>query len=131
MGECITVLAEHCVIRINLNPFFAHATSHQQKQLLKCAFQEPWRNAETISILGAYLPQRPSDAKDAWADASKRYQNEYISTKCRYDLTAKQKQAINAENRKMLVEVKKRKVDFERLSAVLAYYEELKVKNHF
>lgn len=131
MNNQITVLVERCTMQINIDPFFTQATLAKQKKLLGYVFQEPWRNEETIRILDAYLPQKQAQAKDAWENASKRYQNEYTGTQFRYDLTAQQKRTIEAANRKMLNEVKRCKAKYERWGKIIAYYEMLKTKNHF
>ena len=131
MNNQITVLVERCTMQINIDPFFTQATLAKQKKLLGYVFQEPWRNEETISTLGTYLPQKQAEAKEAWEAASKRYQDEYISTQFRYDLTAQQKRTVEAANRKMLNEVKRCKTKYERWGKIIAYYEMLKTKNHF
>ena len=131
MNNQITVLVERCTMQISLDPFFTQATLAKQKKLLGYVFQEPWRNEETISTLGTYLPQKQAEAKEAWEAASKRYQDEYISTQFRYDLTAQQKRTVEAANRKMLNEVKRCKTNFERWGKIIACYEMLKTKNHF
>ena len=131
MNSQITVLVERCTMQINLDPFFTQATLAKQKKLLGYVFQEPWRNEETIRTLDAYLPQKQAQAKDAWENASKRYQNEYTGTQFRYDLTANQKRTIEAANRKMLNEVKRCKAKYERWGKIIAYYETLKTKNRF
>ena len=131
MNNQITVLVERCTLQINIDPFFTQATLAKQKKLLGYVFQEPWRNEETIRILDAYLPQKQAQAKDAWENASKRYQNEYTGTQFRYDLTANQKRTIEAANRKMLNEVKRCKAKYERWGKIIAYYETLKTKNRF
>lgn len=132
MNNQITVLVERCTMQINLDPFFNRTTPlAKQKKLLGYVFQEPWRNEETISTLGTYLPQKQAEAKEAWEAASKRYQDEYISTQFRYDLTAQQKRTVEAANRKMLNEVKRCKTNFERWGKIIAHYEMLKTKTHF
>ena len=131
MNSQITVLVERCTMQISLDPFFTQATLAKQKKLLGYVFQEPWRNEETIRTLDAYLPQKQEQAKDAWENASKRYQNEYTGTQFRYDLTANQKRTIEAANRKMLNEVKRCKAKYERWGKIIAYYETLKTKNRF
>ena len=132
MNNQITVLVERCTMQINLDPFFNRTTPlAKQKKLLGYVFQKPWRNEKTISILGTYLPQKQAGAKGAWEVASKRYQDEYISTQFRYDLTAQQKRIVEAANRKMLNEVKRCKTNFERWGKIIAHYEMLKTKNHF
>ena len=131
MNNQITVLVERCTMQINIDPFFTQATLAKQKKLLGYVFQEPWRNEETIRILDAYLPQKQAQAKDAWENASKRYQKEYTGTQFRYDLTANQKRTIEAANRKMLNEVKRCKAKYERWGKIIAYYETLKTKNRF
>lgn len=53
-------------MQINLDPFFNRTTPlAKQKKLLGYVFQEPWRNEETISTLGTYLPQKQAEAKEA------------------------------------------------------------------
>lgn len=131
MNSQITVLVERCTMQINIDPFFTQATLAKQKKLLGYVFQEPWRNEETIRTLDAYLPQKQAQAKDAWENASKRYQKEYTGTQFRYDLTANQKRTIEAANRKMLNEVKRCKTKYERWGKIIAYYEMLKTKNRF
>ena len=132
MNNQITVLVERCTMQINLDPFFNRTTPlAKQKKLLGYVFQELWRNEETISTLGTYLPQKQAEAKEAWEAASKRYQDEYISTQFRYDLTTQQKRTVEATNRKMLNEVKRCKTNFERWGKIIAHYEMLKTKNHF
>ena len=131
MNNQITVLVERCTMQINIDPFFTQATLAKQKKLLGYVFQEPWRNEETIRTLDAYLPQKQAQAKDAWENASKRYQNEYTGTQFRYDLAANQKRTIEAANRKMLNEVKRCKAKYERWGKIIAYYETLKTKNRF
>lgn len=131
MNSQITVLVERCTMQISLDPFFTQATLAKQKKLLGYVFQEPWRNEETIRTLDAYLPQKQARAKDAWENASKRYQKEYTGTQFRYDLTANQKRTIEAANRKMLNEVKRCKAKYERWGKIIAYYEMLKTKNNF
>ena len=132
MNNQITVLVERCTMQINLDPFFNRTTPlAKQKKLLGYVFQEPWRNEKTISILGTYLPQKQTEAKKAWEAASKRYQDEYISTQFRYGLTAQQKRTVEAANRKMLNEAKRCKTNFERWGKIIAHYEMLKNKNHF
>ena len=131
MNNQITVLVERCTMQINIDPFFTQATLAKQKKLFGYVFQEPWRNEETIRTLDAYLPQKQAQAKDAWENASKRYQKEYTGTQFRYDLTANQKRTIEAANRKMLNEVKRCKAKYERWGKIIAYYETLKTKNHF
>lgn len=131
MNNQITVLVERCTMQINLDPFFNRTTLAKQKKLLGYVFQEPWRNEETISTLGTYLPRKQAEAKEAWEAASKRYQDEYISTQFRYDLTAQQKRTVEAANRKMLNEVKRCKTNFERWGKIIAHYEMLKTKTNF
>lgn len=129
MNRQITVLVQSCTMQIKLDQFFDRTTPLAQlKKFLGYVFQEFWRNEETINILGAYLPQKQAEAKEAWVNASKRYQDEYISTQFRYDLTAKQKITIEASNRKMLNEVKRCKTNFERRGKIIAHYEMLKNK---
>lgn len=117
-------------MQISLEPFFTQATPTKQKKLLGYVFHEPWRNGETISTLGTYLSQKQAEAKEAWENASKRYQNEYTSTQYRYDLTAEQKRTVEAANRKMLNEVKRCKTKHERWCKIIAHYEMLKTKNN-
>ena len=132
MGDQITVLVGRCTIRINLDPFFNRTTPlTRQKKVLNFVFQEPQRNEGAISILDVYLPQKRAEADEAWATASKRYRDGYISTKFHHDLTAQQKRTVEAANHKMLSDVKRRKSDFARWSNIVTYYGLLKTKNHF
>lgn len=130
MNNQITVLVERCVMQITLDAFFTQDALAKQKKLLRYVFQEPWRNEEAICALGTYLSQKKAETKTAWAEASKRYQNEYTSTQYRYDLTEKQKRTVEAANRRMLNELKQRKTKYERWDKLTAHYERLKTKNH-
>lgn len=129
MNNQITVLVEGCTMQINLDAFFAHATLIEQKKLFGYVFQEPWRNEKTISTLGEYLSHRLTNAKEAWDTASRQYQNEYICTQYRYDLTAKQKRTVEAANRKLLNAVKGCKIKYDRWNKIIAHFEMLKTKN--
>lgn len=131
MSNQITVLVEHCTLQINLDPFFDRKTAlTKQKQLLGYVFKEFWRNDEAIHALDTYLTQKKAEAIAAWAAASKRYQDEYVCTGFRYELTAQQKRSIEAKNRKRLNSVKRCKTEYERLCKISAHYEMLKIKNH-
>lgn len=59
----LTVLVERCVITINTEPFFNNSTLANIRKLFRYAFQEPWRNTETIATLGRYLPARVAESK--------------------------------------------------------------------
>ena len=132
MNRQITVLVDHCTIQINLDPFFNRTTQlARQKKLLGYVFREPWRNEEAIGTMDTYLPQKRAEAKAAWEVASKRYQDEYISTQFRYDLTAQQRRTMEVANRKMLNEVKWCKTNFEHWVKLIAYYEALRANSDF
>jgi hypothetical protein len=123
-----TILVERGVIQINPDTFFEKAPLTNIKKLLKLVFQEYWRNKETIVSLNAYLPQKQAEAKEAWAAASRVYQNGYTDVKFRYELTSKQKQTAEVTNRRLLAEVKRCKTRYERWGKIIAYYETLEAK---
>lgn len=132
MDNLITVHLADCTILLNLDSFFDRTVPlEKQRKLLNCIFRETQRNEENINILDSYLPRKQTEAKDAWEIASKQYQDAYISTQFRYDLTAQQKRSVDAANRKMLNEVKRCKTNFERWGKIIARYETLKTKNHY
>lgn len=123
---------ESCTMQIKLEPFFSRTPPLvKSKKLLGYVFQEPWRNEEAVTTLDTYLSQKQAEAKEAWEAASKRYQDKYISTQFRYDLTAQQKRVVETANRKRLNAVKRSKTVFERWCKINAHYETLKTKNHF
>jgi hypothetical protein len=130
MADQITVLIKNCILQIDLELFFTQTTLAKQKKLLEYTFREAWRNEKTISVLGAYLVKKQAEAKSAWSAASKQYQNEYVCTQFRYDLTAGQKRTAEAANRKMLNEVKRCKNKYERCVKIFDYYETLKTKTN-
>lgn len=130
MDNLITVHLADCTILLNLDSFFDRTVPlEKQRKLLNCIFRETQRNEENINILDSYLLRKQTEAKDAWEIASKQYQDEYISTQFRYDLTAQQKRTVEAANRKMLNEVERCKTNFERWGKIIAHYETLKTKN--
>jgi len=132
MDNQIIVRLENCTILLNLDSFFDRAVPlEKQRKLLSCIFRESRRNEENLNILNTFLPQKQTEAKEAWDIASKQYQDEHTSTQFCNDLIAKQKRAIVAKNRKMLKEVKRCKTNFERWGKIITHYEMLKTKNHY
>lgn len=126
MADPITVLVERCVMQINLDPFFSSCTIAKAKKLFGYVFQEPWRNEDTITALADYLPQKADNAKELWHQASAAYQNGYVDTTYRYDLTDKQKSPIKAQNKRLLNEVKHCKTQYERWVKIVKILNELK-----
>lgn len=116
-------------MQIDLDKFFAQATLAGQKKLIKYMFQEPWRNEKSAGMLGIYLQQKQAEAKDAWAVASSKYQNEYRTTKFLFNPTVAQKRSVETANRKMLNEVKRCRTKFERYGKIIVYYESLRTKS--
>lgn len=120
-------------MQINLDPFFERSAQlAKQKRLLEYVFREPCRNEKAISILDVYLPQKQAEARADWTSASKQYEDGYISTKYRCDLTAGEIQAAETANRKMLNKVKRCKSKYEHWGKLIAHYEkhkkQLKIK---
>lgn len=128
MTEAITVLVDRCTMQIHLDAFFTQATLAKQKRLLGYVFQEPWRNEETISTLGTYLPQKRDEAWQVLMDAYFRNIKERTSTKYRNDLTAKQKRAAEVANRKLLNNIKRCRTRYKRWGKIIAHFEMLKAK---
>lgn len=129
MADQITVLIENCTLQIDLDVFFDQTTLMKQKKLLEYVFRETWRNEESIRALGTFLSRRQTETKKDWSTASKQYQNDYVCTQFRYDLSTRQKQTVEAANRKMLNEVKRCKSKYDRWVKIIDYYEKLKIKN--
>lgn len=86
-----------------------------KKKLLGYVFQEPWRNEETISILGTYLPQKQAQAKEDWHKASVAYQDGY-------------RLGNERNNKKLLSAVKQTKTKYERWGKIITHFETLKTK---
>lgn len=101
MGEAITVLVERCTMQIHLDAFFTQMPLVKIKKLLGYVLQEPWRNEETIRILGTYLPQN--------------YLGEHLVF-------------IERNNKKLLTAVKQSKSKHERWGKIIAHFETLKTK---
>lgn len=116
-------------MQIDLDVFFDQTTLMKQKKLLEYVFRETWRNEESIRALGTFLSRRQAETKKDWSAASKQYQNDYVCTQFRYDLSTRQKQTVEAANRKMLNEVKRCKSKYGRWVKIIDYYEKLKIKN--
>lgn len=116
-------------MQIDLDVFFNQTTLMKQKKLLEYVFRETWRNEESIRALGTFLSRRKAETKKDWSAASKQYQNDYVCTQFRYDLSTRQKQTVEAANRKMLNEVKRCKSKYDRWVKIIDHYEKLKIKN--
>ena len=125
MNEPITVLVERCTMQINTDAFFTTASLARQKKLLGYVFQEPWRNEKTIDTLSTYLPQKQAEAKEAWAEASRAYQNGYRLPQNHPGQNARY---IERENKHLMAEVKRCKTKYERWGKIIAYFEALKAK---
>lgn len=127
MSEDITVLVERCTMQIHLDAFFTQMPLVKIKKLLGYVFQEPWRNEETIRILGTYLPQKQAEAKEAWHKASVEYQDGY---RLPQNYLGEHLVFIERNNKKLLTAVKQSKSKYERWGKIIARFEMLKTKNH-
>ena len=127
MSEDITVLVERCTMQIHLDAFFTQMPLVKIKKLLGYVFQEPWRNEGTIRILGAYLPQKQAEAKEAWHKASIEYQDGY---RLPQNYLGEHLVFIERNNKKLLTAVKQSKCKYERWGKIIAHFEMLKTKNH-
>lgn len=125
MNEPITVLVESCTMQINTDAFFTTASLARQKKLLGYVFQEPWRNEKTIGTLSTYLPKKQAEAKEAWAEASRSYQNGYRLPQNHPEQNAKY---IERENKRLLSAAMRCKTKYERWGKILPYFEALKTK---
>ena len=125
MSEDITVLVERCTMQIHLDAFFTQMPLVKIKKLLGYVFQEPWRNEETIRILGTYLPQKQAEAKDAWHKASIEYQDGY---RLPHNYPVQNPTFIERNNKKLLTSVKQSKSKQERWGKIIAHFETLKHK---
>ena len=109
-NETVTVLVHRCRMEINLEPFFDKSTLANIRKLFRYVLKEPWRNTETINLLGEWLTARVAYTKD--------------------DLYTEEKRAIErAYNKKQLMNVKHAKAKYDRYSKILAAFEGLKTKN--
>ena len=125
MSEDITVLVERCTMQIHLDAFFTQMPLVKIKKLLVYVFQEPWRNEETIRILGAYLPQKQAEAKGDWHKASIEYQDGY---RLPQNHLGEHLVFIERNNKKLLTTVKQSKSKHERWGKIIAPFEMLKTK---
>ena len=125
MSEDITVLVERCTMQIHLDAFFTQMPLVKIKKLLGYVFQEPWRNEETICILGTYLPQKQAEAKEAWHKASVQYQDGY---RLPQNYLGEHLVFIERNNKKLLTAVKQSKSKYERWGKIIAHFEMLKSK---
>lgn len=125
MSEDITVLVERCTMQIHLDAFFTQMPLVKIKKLLGYVFQEPWRNEETIRILGTYIPQKQAEAKEAWHKASVEYQDGY---RLPQNYLGEHLVFIERNNKKLLTAVKQSKTKYERWGKIIAHFEMLKSK---
>lgn len=112
-------------MHIHLDVFFTQTSLVKIKKLLGYAFQEPWRNEETIRILGTYLPQKQAEAKEAWHKAASEYQDGYRLPQ-NYPRT--NHASIERNNKKLLTAVEQSKRKYERWGKIIAHFEILKNK---
>ena len=113
-------------MQIHLDAFFTQMPLAKIKKLLGYVFQEPWRNEETIRILGTYLPQKQAEAKEAWHKASIEYQDGY---RLPQNYLGEHLVFIERNNKKLLTTVKQSKSKHERWGKIIAHFEMLKTKN--
>ena len=125
MSEDITVLVERCTMQIHLDAFFTQMPLVKIKKLLGYVFQEPWRDEETIRILGTYLPQKQAEAKEAWHKASLEYQDGY---RLPQNYLGEHLVFIERNNKKLLTAVKQSKTKYERWGKIIAHFEMFKSK---
>ena len=125
MSEDITVLVERCTMQIHLDAFFTQMPLVKIKKLLGYVFQEPWRDEETIRILGTYLPQKQAEAKEAWHKASVEYQDGY---RLPQNYPGQNPVFIERNNKKLLTAVKQSKTKYERWGKIIAHFEMFKSK---
>ena len=125
MSEDITVLVERCTMHIHLDAFFTQMPLVKIKKLLGYVFQEPWRNEETIRILGTYLPQKQAEAKEVWHKASIEYQDGY---RLPQNYLGEHLVFIERNNKKLLTAVKQSKTKYERWGKIITHFETLKSK---
>lgn len=128
MREYITVLVDRCTMQIILEPFFANCTLEKVKKLFGYIFQEPWRNEDAISALLEFLPEKETEAKQLWGQASTDFKNGYRDTKFLYGLTPEEKRKIEQQNKLMLNAVKTCKAEYERRKKIHSLFATIKSK---
>lgn len=110
-------------MQIKLDAFFTQMPLTKIKKLFGYVFREPWRNEETISTLGTYLPQKQAQAKEEWHKASVAYQDGYKLPQNHPEQSAA---GIERNNKKLLSAVKQSKTKYERWGKIITHFETLK-----
>ena len=82
-------------------------------------------NAEAVRITHEQLTAYVEETQQAWAEASKIFQNCYVDTKYRY---GGEKKAAEANNKRLLAAVKTAKSKNTRAKNLLSFFEEVKAK---
>lgn len=115
-------------MQIILEPFFANCTLEKAKKLFGYIFQEPWRNEDAISALLEFLPEKETEAKQLWGQASTDFKNGYRDTKFLYGVSPKEKQKIERQNKDLLSAVKSRKAQYERRAKINSLFATFRTK---
>lgn len=126
MDDTVTIKVERCTMTINLEPFFAESTIGNIRKLFSLIGKEPWNNEEAIGVLLDFLSVKVGETEKAKAKAEAwhAYQNGYVDTKFKPELTPQEKRKIERENKKMYKAVIKAKQTYLRYVKIANIYRE-------
>ena len=127
----ITVYVDRCVMQILVEGFFSENSLTNIRKLFRLISKEPGNNLKAITTLDGYIPVRIAEAKEKWHRASISYTDGYVETKFKYNLTRREKQAIERANKKLLDAVKRAKTEYEKCQKILIAYEDFKKKINY
>jgi len=115
--KCVTIRNDQFCADIYLDRLVDMPTCNARK-LFKLALSEAWSNKEAIPAITEYLEGAVTSSKEVWAEASRRYQNEWrlIDTPVRRRTKAEIKAAaeIKAHNEELARNLKRAKAQHER-----------------
>ena len=93
------------------------------KKLFRYMWSDTFRNWTAVSTVAMWLPVRVLYAEAQWEQASQRYQNEY---RLPGDKRSKEGREIEAQNKKLLSEVKKAKATYHKWKRIQEIWNEVK-----
>lgn len=119
---------DHCHMELNYPYALTHIPPNKLKKLFKLMCCQAWRNIEAIKKTDQYIRLCIEQAETDTKVAVKSYTDGYKDTKFAYTLTAREKQCIERENKRLYNNVVRKKKAIDRMKKVQATFNEIKEK---
>lgn len=117
-----------CHIELNYPYALVHTPLNRIKKLLDIMCRQYWRNTEAIKKTEEYIRLCIEQAEADTKFAVKSYTDGYKTTKFAYTLTAREKQHIERENKRLYNNAVSKKKAIDRMKKVQAAFNEIKDK---